>query len=780
MFAPSSGLVLNCGYARTAIYQLFAVNKKTKNAASSSSKDDQQTAACGDGKNAKGGNVRVDNSTSTVGICVPRSEHGDTVSMQEGECTTTQQDNHEHTNATNASMPELSKKPLEIFEENFQLCNAGLPADYFLRKGKHPSTFENYGVQSILAAFNAKWYPKQARQEYITTFSLEKWKALPDPVKKSHSISKCVACSIEHSSLQTAMPLKPLFVYNVPTQSNFEKQGNSVDKLTGKQFVQQHYKQFDSYCLASTGKPFSEIALNNVSDIKKGLNQAKQDTMRKCRDESNQALSENALIRVHSQNVSFALNDRLQKNTYYNPPVPPKPRKRKPLTREQCDRFDELCEVLENWEPGKKFVAAEVAREFGVSLTDASNKIKLLAMELGVDIPELTIGSKPKSTKKKFQGTRITMPVPPSSKKLKKQESELLESGAISVGEPCAPVTLSRYRKGVEVETIVTGRKFPLLEIRKKFLQKHEALMRLHTDDDINKMERDEICEILSKCNSYNPAHYATATMEELQQKLKQVERTRTLWMWHDHSTVLSFGLVLVLVGVTYDPLTFYTDGELAHHSQNDRMSLQELVEQGDVHIFAHCSSTSSDQASLIPERVACLESLSVPIVTTKGIPINDKLMFFKGDKQAAWFEAGISRGGNYCCVSCTCHRAKFSDMTHVHSCEERLFLDTQAIALSGKYGKEPNRLNFYEGLNTDELRQELVARQIYDIPGSKQGRLQMLKDTLCGVQRVPSLLLLDPTVDPKSSEYNLADYCVLPFEPLHDLKGHLSKICQI
>ena len=72
--------------------------------------------------------------------------------------------------------------------------------------------------------------------------------------------------------------------------------------------------------------------------------------MRKCRDESNKALSENALIRVHSQNISFALNDRLWKNTYYNSPVPPKPRKRKLLTREQCDRFDELCEVLENWE----------------------------------------------------------------------------------------------------------------------------------------------------------------------------------------------------------------------------------------------------------------------------------------------------------------------------------------------------------------------------------------------------------------------------------------------
>ena len=218
--------------------------------------------------------------------------------------------------------------------------------------------------------------------------------------------------------------------------------------------------------------------------------------MRKCRDESNQGLSENALIRVHSQNVSFAMNDRMRKNMYYNSPVPPKPHKRKPLTQDQCNHFDELCEVLDS---GKKFVAAEVAREFGVRLADASNKIKLLAIELGAEIPELTIDSKPKSTKKKFQGTRITMPVPPSSKKLKKQEMELVHSGVISIGEPCAPVAVSRYRKGVEIQTIATGRKFPLLEIRKKFLQKHETLMRLHTNDEIRKMERNEVCEILSK-----------------------------------------------------------------------------------------------------------------------------------------------------------------------------------------------------------------------------------------------------------------------------------------
>ena len=135
-------------------------------------------------------------------------------------------------------------------------------------------------------------------------------------------------------------------------------------------------------------------------------------------------------------------------------------------------------------------------------------------------------------------------------------------------------------------------------------------------------------------------------------------------------------------------------------------MSMQEIVEQGEIYILARCSSTSSDQAGLIPERVACLESLSAPAVTSKGIPINDRLMFFKSDKQAAWFEAGISRGGNYCCVSCTCHKSKFADITKVFNCKGRRFKNTQMMAIAGIHGKKPNCLNFSEGLNTEELRQ--------------------------------------------------------------------------
>ena len=94
-------------------------------------------------------------------------------------------------------------------------------------------------------------------------------------------------------------------------------------------------------------------------------------------------------------------------------------------------------------------------------------------------------------------------------------------------------------------------------------------------------------------------------------------------------------------------------------------------------------------------------------------------------------------------------------------------------MAIAGVFGKKPNLLTFYEGLSADDLCKELVSRQMYDFANSKQDKLRVLKDTLCGIQRVPSLLLLDPTVDPSTPEYNLGDYCVLPFEALHDLKGY-------
>ena len=88
--------------------------------------------------------------------------------------------------------------------------------------------------------------------------------------------------------------------------------------------------------------------------------------------------------------------------------------------------------------------------------------------------------------------------------------------------------------------------------------------------------------------------------------------------------------------------------------------------------------------------------------------------------------------------------------------------------------------LRFYDELNKDELnkdelRRELEVRGVKDYATTRKGRVDTLKGILCGVQRVPSLLML--SLESTWGDLNLQDYEVLPFEPLHGLKGYLSSV---
>ena len=81
-----------------------------------------------------------------------------------------------------------------------------------------------------------------------------------------------------------------------------------------------------------------------------------------------------------------------------------------------------------------------------------------------------------------------------------------------------------------------------------------------------------------------------------------------------------------------------------------------------------------------------------------------------------------------------------------------------------------------FEDLDADHLGQELVARGIYDFERAKE-RLQLLKDTLKGIQRVPTLLLNNPTET--LQQLHLEGYTILDCEPLHDIKGHIDNLLQ-
>ena len=450
--------------------------------------------------------------------------------------------------------------------------------------------------------------------------------------QNDHSISNCIACAMNHEDLQAAIPLKPIFNYK--DEENCYGASKKVATVTEKEFVKTHFEKFNSFCKASTGKPFVEIAINHMGPIKKVLQQTKNETMKNCKLECNIALAKNAVINAHSQDISYSKHNRQRLMTYFNKSqsTPKRVVTRTPLSEKDCqssEQFSEICDKLRNWDATDKFSATDIANQFNIKRTDATHKIKLLALDLKANIPDLKIISKPKSTLKRFTNSQVTMPAPPNCKKLKKQEKELIETNVISGGIPCCPLPVTYYKNGEKYEKTATGRKFSLLEVREKLLAKHVDLLRLYPDNEISELSKEDILNLLSKVAPGSISDFKDCNLEVMQRKLKLFQRNRALWVWSDHSVLQGYGLVLIVVGIVYDPLVFYTDSELAE-SHKTKMNVQELVEQGEIYIMTHCSSSSADQAGLTPERVACLDTLSDPITTESGIKIYNTVRFLR------------------------------------------------------------------------------------------------------------------------------------------------------
>lgn len=150
-------------------------------------------------------------------------------------------------------------------------------------------------------------------------------------------------------------------------------------------------------------------------------------------------------------------------------------------------------------------------------------------------------------------------------------------------------------------------------------------------------MPRVEILSVL------NRAQVAFDTDDQLRVLLKKLERTRTLGLWHDHSSLLSKGYVLITVKIIYDTAVFKTQHEI-EDEENYINNVHNQVEQPELHMLAICSSSVEDQAALIGDRHSCIQDLSIPLHDSKETPIVDELVFFYGDKAVQKVEMHAAR----------------------------------------------------------------------------------------------------------------------------------------
>ena len=289
-----------------------------------------------------------------------------------------------------------------------------------------------------------------------------------------------------------------------------------------------------------------------------------------------------------------------------------------------------------------------------------------------------------------------------------------METGEIVLGQPCVPYNMVRFStkdgKLHKTQVSVVGRKFPLLEIRKKLLTKHEQYMRLATDADIQSMSLSDISLYFNQINHQSRA----TTLLDLQGEVNNLQRTRSIVMWHDHGTILGLGCIIITVHIAYDPAVFYTQAEY-EDKHGKSPSIQTLIERPVIHLMAAGTSAVDDQLALLQDRIDCVNDLSTNITSSNSIIVHDKLKFFVGDYPAQQFEHGTQLGGNFKCGGCSIKSSMMGDLAHTLQLNWRDLQDQQDLVIKGKFGKQPCNSKPFDRMLIADLKQELHSRGIFD-----------------------------------------------------------------
>lgn len=165
--------------------------------------------------------------------------------------------------------------------------------------------------------------------------------------------------------------------------------------------------------------------------------------------------------------------------------------------------------------------------------------------------------------------------------------------------------------------------------------------------------------------------------LTSMKKKLKALERSRDLLVWHDHSTVANHGHLVFMVSAVYDPALYYTSDEF-YKSSGIQVNVQAEVERPEIYIVGRCRSTDIEQLAYCETRCECLQGLTEKLELSSGIEISDVMRFFKGDGPAVAFEAGQQKGGYYFCSTCGMHATRSDEPDHFFRCKHVSLKDRQ------------------------------------------------------------------------------------------------------
>lgn len=182
--------------------------------------------------------------------------------------------------------------------------------------------------------------------------------------------------------------------------------------------------------------------------------------------------------------------------------------------------------------------------------------------------------------------TQVSLPIEPSNEHVNAVLKSKIENGDYHIGNLIVPQIFQKIvMHNGEIKTVdieVCGRRISLTEIRKTMLKEHQQYMRLTSDDEYQHMSQAKLIEDLKYFHEYN----GEQDKDTLLARLKGIQRTRHLTMWHDGSTISNHSHLLIMFSVVYDPAVFYKDEEY-RLSHKKIVNIQSIVEAPHIYILA-------------------------------------------------------------------------------------------------------------------------------------------------------------------------------------------------
>ena len=232
-------------------------------------------------------------------------------------------------------------------------------------------------------------------------------------------------------------------------------------------------------------------------------------------------------------------------------------------------------------------------------------------------------------------------------------------------------------------EFLVNARKCPLLHIREQKLKDHAKYMRDTSDEEFAKMTFQDVEQKLRQLNEFKEEESLHAMIN----RLKNMERTRYMKIWHDLSTVANHSHLVFLVSFLYDAATYYTDAEYKEISGKS-LDVQREIEAPQLYLIARSSSSDNEQLCYVDTRVECMEELSCKLTTPSGHEVTDIMRFFHGDSPARQFECGQQKGGHYYCSNCSLNANRAYSLDYVYHVEQMSLEKRPLLAVGGHHGK--------------------------------------------------------------------------------------------